>query len=271
MITLKRGSAGSEVKALQKRLLEVGFNPGEQDGEYGGGTEAAVRSFQLNKGLLADGIAGRRTLAALDIPEIPIEPGHPLSIAEVTVERISHMFPDAPIGNIKKHLPPVLDELLAANLSDKPMILMALATIRAETAGFEPINEYKSKYNTSPSGHPFDLYDNREDLGNTGKPDGENFKGRGFIQLTGRHNYKTIGEKIGLGNKLVETPDLANDSEIAARILAAFLKDKELKIKKELLDGDLRAARKLVNGGSHGIERFTEAYNIGQREIPDLG
>lgn len=270
MSVFRRGSTGNEVKALQKRLLEVGFNPGEQDGEYGGGTEAAVRAFQLSKGLLADGIAGRRTLAALNVPEIPIEPGHPLSIAEVTVERVSHMFPDAPIGNIKKHLPPVLDELTASDLADKPMVLMALATIRAETAGFEPINEFRSKFNTSPSGHPFDLYDNREDLGNTGNPDGERFKGRGFIQLTGRHNYKVIGEKIGLGNKLIETPDLANDSEIAARILAAFLKDKELRIKKELLEGDLRAARKLVNGGSHGIDRFTEAYNIGEREIPDL-
>ena len=120
------------------------------------------------------------------------------------------------------------------------------------------------------SGHLFDLYDNRQDLGNTGKPDGERFKGRGFIQLTGRHNYEKIGRKIGLGNKLIEDPDLANDSEIAARILAAFLKEKKLQIKKELFEGDLRAARKLVNGGSHGIERFSEAYNIGQKEIPDL-
>lgn len=270
MTILKRGSIGNEVKVLQKRLLEIGFNPGDQDGEYGGGTEAAVRAFQLSKGLLADGIAGRRTLAALNIPEISIEPGRSLSIAEVTVERVSHIFPDAPIGNIKKHLPPVLDELLAADLSDKPMVLMALATIRAETAGFEPISEYKSKYNTSPSGHSFDLYDNRADLGNTGKPDGEKYKGRGFIQLTGRHNYKVIGEKIGLGNKLIEKPELANDSEIAARILAAFLKEKELRIKKELLEGDLRAARKLVNGGSHGLDRFSEAYNIGQKEIPDI-
>lgn len=56
------------------------------------------------------------------------------------------------------------------------MVLMALATIRAETEGFEPISEYKSEYNTSPSGHPFDLYDNRQDLGNTGKLDGKNLK-----------------------------------------------------------------------------------------------
>jgi len=34
-----------------------------------------------------------------------------------------------------------------------------------------------------------------------------------------------------------------------------------------LLDGDLRAARKLINGGSHGLAEFTEAYNIGNSLI----
>lgn len=270
MAVLKRGASGNKVKLLQRRLREVGFNPGLIDGKFGGGTEAAVRAFQLSKSLLADGIVGKRTLAALNIPELQLEPDQPLSIAQGTVERVFYMFPDAPIGNIKKHLPPVLDELLAADLGDKPMVLMALATIRAETAGFEPISEYRSKYNTSPNGHAFDLYDNREDLGNTGKPDGEKYKGRGFIQLTGRYNYKTIGEKIGLGNQLLETPDLANDSAIAARILVAFLKAKELQIKRALLENNLRAARKLVNGGSHGIDNFTMAYTIGKNEIPDI-
>jgi peptidoglycan L-alanyl-D-glutamate endopeptidase CwlK len=160
--------------------------------------------------------------------------------------------------------------LVVVELNDKPMVLMALATIRAETAGFEPINEFRSRFNTSPNGHPFDLYDNRSDLGNTGKPDGERFKGRGFVQLTGRDNYQRIGAKIGLGDGLLQNPDLANDPDVAARILASFLKTREIRIKQELLDGDLRAARKLVNGGSHGLERFAEAFRIGQREIPDL-
>lgn len=59
MALLKRGSTGREVKALQKRLLEVGFNPGEQGGEYGGGTEAAVCAFQLSKGLLEGWDSGK--------------------------------------------------------------------------------------------------------------------------------------------------------------------------------------------------------------------
>lgn len=70
------------------------------------------------------------------------------------------------------------------------MVLMALSTIRAETEGFEPINEGLSKYNTSPGGHPFDLYDYRSDISNKRKDHGAKYKGRGLIQLTGRFNYE---------------------------------------------------------------------------------
>jgi len=62
-----------------------------------------------------------------------------------------------------------LKALQDAGLADKDMVLMGLATIRAETAGFEPISEGKSIFNTSPGGHPFNLYDNRKDLGNRGE------------------------------------------------------------------------------------------------------
>ena len=40
---------------------------------------------------------------------------------------------------------------------------------------------------------------------------------------------------------------------------------------KGLLAEDLRSARRAVNGGSHGLAQFTEAYRIGQRVIPDIG
>jgi len=145
------------------------------------------------------------------------------------------------------------------------MVLMALATIRAETESFEPISEGKSKFNTSPGGHPFDLYGNRRYLGNQGPPDGDRFKGRGFIQLTGRDNYEKLGQAIG--RDLVNNPDLAHDTEVAAKLLATFLKKKERAIKEALLENDLRQARKLVNGGSHGLDRFTEAFNVGDSLI----
>ena len=58
--TLRRGSSGDDVKALQKAL---GLEP---DGQFGSGTEAAVRAFQRRHGLVPDGICGPRSWAALD-------------------------------------------------------------------------------------------------------------------------------------------------------------------------------------------------------------
>lgn len=264
-LLLQVGASGPHVEALQKQLAALGFDPGPLDGVFGEKTEKAVFAFQESRELDADGIAGPQTMAALSLQAPPIQPAKALGLApDVTVDLVAEMFPDAPINNIKRYLPYVLKALKDAGLEDKKMVLMALSTIRAETAGFEPISEYKSKYNTSPAGHPYDLYDFRRDLGNQGQGDGERFKGRGFIQLTGRHNYQKYSRELNLGDELVNHPDKANDPEIAARILALFLKDKERPIKEALLDGSLATARRLVNGGRHGLQAFTEAFEIGE-------
>jgi putative chitinase len=193
---------------------------------------------------------------------VPLIPG-------ITVEIARRMLPYAPRMNIEANLPLVLNALVGPRLADKPMVLMALATIRAETGSFLPLSEGQSEYNTSPGGRPFDLYDSRADLGNVGPPDGERFKGRGFIQLTGRSNYALHGEAIGLGNRLIDDPDLANDPAIAARLLASFLKHHEEKIRAALTAHDLREARRLVNGGNNGLQAFEAAYNTGLVLVPD--
>jgi peptidoglycan L-alanyl-D-glutamate endopeptidase CwlK len=145
------------------------------------------------------------------------------------------------------------------------MVLMAMGTIRAETASFKPISEGVSKWNTTTGGHPFDLYDRRADLGNQGPPDGERFKGRGFVQLTGRANYFAHGQAIGVD--LIADPDQANEPAIAARLLASFLKSKEQRIRAALAADDLATARRLVNGGSHGLDAFTDTYRKGAQLI----
>lgn len=263
-MTLKSGSRGPEVTKLQERLKAHGFNPGAIDGEFSAGTEAAVIAFQRSESLLADGVAGPRTAAALELSSPP-EP--PSVIPGITVAVVSRMFPETRIDSIKESLPVLCTSLQGCSLTEKPMVLMALASIRAETECFQPIDEGQSKFNTSPGGHPFDLYDNRKDLGNQGPPDGERFKGRGFIQLTGRANYAKFGPKIGVD--LIAQPELANDPKIAADLLALFLKEKEIQIKQAIIEGDLKHARRLVNGGSHGLDRFSDAFRIGNELIPD--
>jgi predicted chitinase len=172
-------------------------------------------------------------------------------------------------GNIRTYLPLILRALKNKGLDDVDMVLMALATIRAETAGFAPINEGVSKYNTSPKGtpgrHDFDLYDNRKkNLGNLGGTDGADFKGRGFVQLTGRANYTTVSKQMGVGKGLVDDPDQANDPQTAAVILAQFLANHETAIRTAIKQGNLAQARKLVNGGSHGKREFQNAFNAGR-------
>jgi len=264
MAALREGSAGSEVAKLQAQLQDLGFNPGPIDGMFGPATEAAVLAFQKSAGLLADGIAGPRTQGALGLVT---DTSLPSVIPEVTVPIVCKMFPHTPVENIRTHLPFVSDALVERELVDKPMVLMALATVRAETESFEPSSEGQSHFNTSPGGHPFDLYDHRRDLGNIGARDGARFKGRGFIRLTGRANYQRYSAALGLGRQLVDRPDLANDPAIAAQLLSSFLKDKERAIKEALLDDDLKLARRLVNGGIHGLDRFCDAFNIGSRLI----
>ncbi|MDD2903273.1 MAG: peptidoglycan-binding protein [Syntrophales bacterium] len=264
---LQVGSTGPSVEELQKKLDALGFDPGPIDGIFGEQTEDAVLNFQDERGLITDGIVGPQTRAALELETPPPPPPEQIlgTFPEVTVDMVSKMFPNAHVSNIKKYLPFVLKTLQEENLTDKKMILMALATIRAETDGFQPISEYKSKYNTSPNGHPYDLYDFRNDLGNKAKGDGDRFKGRGFIQLTGRYNYQKYGKAIDLGDDLVNNPDRANEPEIAAKLLAKFLKDRERDIKEALRDGSFATARRLVNGGRHGLAAFAEAFQIGEK------
>jgi predicted chitinase len=185
---------------------------------------------------------------------------------KATVGVVSKMFPHTPVSNIEKHLPFVLDGLERFGVLDREMVLMALATIRAETEGFVPISEYTSKYNTSPgSANPYDLYDGRADLGNTEPGDGAKYHGRGFIQLTGRHNYRLIGDFLGID--LEGFPQMANDAPVAADILAAYLFGKAGAIREAVRNGDLARARRLVNGGTHGLERFVDAFERGAEAL----
>ena len=64
--TLRPGDKGESVRQLQQRLTELGYDPGIVDGIYGSATTAAVKRFQKDNGLQADGIAGPKTQTALE-------------------------------------------------------------------------------------------------------------------------------------------------------------------------------------------------------------
>jgi len=66
--TLRRGASGEDVREVQRLLLSLGYDLGRSgvDGKYGSSTQEAVRSFQHDNGLSADGIVGAATWQMLD-------------------------------------------------------------------------------------------------------------------------------------------------------------------------------------------------------------
>ena len=265
MRTLARGTRGDDVARLQALLCLSGFDAKPIDGDFGGGTERAVKACQVDRGLPATGAAEEDTQRAVgmdkpDTTRIPVP-----VCARLNVDLVARMFHRlTPRANIERFLPPVLRAFADAGMDDRDLVLMGLATIRAESEGFEPIDEKVSRFNSSDLSNPstrFDLYVGR--LGNRTRQEAESYRGRGFVQLTGRDNYRIYGERLGI--PLLDAPKRANDPKIAARILAAFIADKRSRAKYAILGDDLATARKLVIGGSHGLDRFTEAFEAGAR------
>jgi peptidoglycan hydrolase-like protein with peptidoglycan-binding domain len=244
---------------IQAALKQLGFYPLSVDGSFGMATKAALMSFQRSKGLNADGNVNAETLIALGLTPVTA----PVT-GKITVDVVSKMFPNIPVENIKANLPDILHALEDEGLTDKEIALMAIATVGIETGGtFEPTEERKSRFNTSAEGYAFDLYDNRLDLGNEGPPDGERFKGRGYIQLTGRANYKRYGTAIGIGDELIKNPELAANASVAAKIFVQYLKGFEKQIKAALVAGDFMRARRSAGLGTGEVDQFTKAYQTG--------
>jgi predicted chitinase len=183
----------------------------------------------------------------------------------------------APEAELNKQM--LVEEIKQRGITDETSIKNILAQVQAES-GFVPRSEEIEKYTAKniydmfgpeqkknkvrvsslkeaeelvskgPEAVAEVLYGGR--MGNIQPGDAYKYRGRGFIQLTGREAYQRVGEAIGVD--LVNNPDLANDPEIAAKIVPAFLLDYKKKSVEELSDigavtravgsADIRAAER---------------------------
>jgi hypothetical protein len=160
------------------------------------------------------------------------------------VAQIAYIL-DAPRGNVEQNWPVIWQALQEFGLTDRATVIAALATIRVECPPFKPIPEWASG----------DEYEGRLDLGNTQPGDGRRFKGRGFLQLTGRSNYRQYGERVGVD--LEGDPDLALDPNVSAKILALYFVDRDIPESARLGTGEgWRQVRRKVNGGFNGWDTF---------------
>jgi peptidoglycan hydrolase-like protein with peptidoglycan-binding domain len=63
---LRRESTGEAVRELQQALRDLGYDPGGVDGQFGARTESAVKDFQHDRGIAADGVVGPITWRNID-------------------------------------------------------------------------------------------------------------------------------------------------------------------------------------------------------------
>jgi predicted chitinase len=124
-------------------------------------------------------------------------------------------------------------------ITDKTERAMFLAQMRHESGNFKYDEEIASGKD----------YEGRKDLGNVNPGDGVRYKGRGYIQLTGRANYRTYGKKIGVD--LENNPELAKRPDIAAAIALAYWNSRVNK--NAARSGDVKTVTYNINGGYNGL------------------
>ena len=277
---LKIGSRGEDVKKLQAKL---GLGA---DGIFGKGTEDAVKSFQTKSGLTPDGIVGEGTwnklfgsqqVIAEPAPVVPVV--QTPSVSGLKLERLKGHIPDSVISQIP--------ETAAKFGIDTPLRLAHfLAQCGHESGGFKATQEnlnysasvlkgifskyfkeagLAEQYQRNPQKIASRVYGGRMGNGPESTGEGYKFRGRGYIQLTGKDNYTAFG-------KAINEDMTANPDKVATHyplLSAAWFFSKNGLHK--LADGGATDAvvtqiTKRVNGGTIGlpdrIKHFKEYYNL---------
>jgi predicted chitinase len=239
--------SGPAVRKLQQRLKAVGYDIGSVDGVFDRSTDRCVKVFQRDHGLAADGVVGPATNSALvSAKRVHGGVGHVAGEARFTPDQLAALL-GCKAANVRRYWPPLRSALAEQGLSDEASAIAAIATVATEVPDFAPINEFGG------SAYFRKMYEGRKDLGNTRPGDGVRYHGRGFIQLTGRANYRGYGKKLGV--PLEQKPALALDPSVAARVLAAYMRDHG--IGSLAARGDWQGVRRAVNGGLNGWDRFS--------------
>jgi putative chitinase len=271
---LKVGSKGEDVKKLQAKL---GLGA---DGVFGFGTEAAVKKWQASNGLTADGIVGEGTWSKMfGDKQLITEPSKPIvSSGPLKLEALKDHIPDAVIAQIP-------ETAQKFNITNPLRLAHFLAQCGHESAGFKAIQEnlnYSADglkkifpkyfpgnlaegYARNPEKIASKVYGGRMGNGDETTKEGFKFRGRGYIQLTGKDNYTRFGKFIG--EDTVANPDLVATKYPLASAAFFFDSNKLWEIcDRGADDATVTAVTKRVNGGTIGlpdrIKHFKEYFAL---------
>lgn len=168
----------------------------------------------------------------------------------VTVAMISAILGAyGPLQNVTANWPRLESALDELGIYSDLCAVAVIATVAIETGTFSPIKE------RGGPAYLTNLYENRVDLGNDEPGDGAKFRGRGFVQITGRWDYQHFGDEIGVD--LIGNPDAALDPTVAAKILARFFHERQVGDYADAQNWEM--VRRRVNGGLTGWPRFIDS------------
>jgi putative chitinase len=273
---LKNGSKGEEVKQLQAKL---GLTA---DGNFGPMTETKVKEWQAANGLTADGIVGPGTWGKLfGAPApTPIPSAAPISIppSSFKLEALKGHVPDAVIAQIP-------ETAAKFNITNPLRLAHFLAQCGHESGGFKAVSEnlnysvdglkrifgkyfpgdLAASYARQPEKIASRVYGARMGNGDESTGEGYKYRGRGYIQLTGKSNYTGFAKFIG--EDTVANPDLVATKYPLASAAFFFDSNKLWSICDKGADvATVTAVTKRVNGGTIGlpdrIKHFNEYYNL---------
>ena len=270
---LKKGDNNEQVKQLQ---IKLGVDP---VGNFGPKTEEAVKKFQATNGLAADGIVGDATWNKI-MGIVPVTTPTPVVVpsSSFKLDKLKGHIPDSVIAAIP-------DTAAKFNITNVLRLAHFLAQAGHESGQFKATSEnlnYSSKgllgifpryftpalaesYARQPQKIANKVYGGRMGNGVEATGDGFKFRGRGYIQLTGKDNYtqfdKTVPEDI------LANPDLVSGKYALMSAAWFFDKNKLWAICDKGADqATVTAVTKRVNGGTIGlpdrIKHFNEYYNL---------
>lgn len=275
---LRVGSTGDDVKKLQE-LLGV-----DVIGKFGPKTEAAVKGWQAAHGLTPDGVVGDATWAKMFAPKV--EAPAPAPVAQPVATNTTFKL-DA----LKGHVPQaVIDQIpdTAARFGITTTLRLAhfLAQCGHESGGFKAVSEnlnygakgllniFKKYFKTIAQATAYErkpekianlVYANRMGNGPESSGDGWKYRGRGYIQLTGKENYKAFDATVP--EDITSIPDLVATKYALASAAFFFKKNNLWAIcDKGSSPEVVTLVTKRVNGGTIGLadrqKHFKEYYNL---------
>ncbi|MGF7120750.1 glycoside hydrolase family 19 protein [Rhodococcus sp. AG1013] len=178
----------------------------------------------------------------------PVAPAAP-SPASVTLDELVSIVPQVAPDQLAQYVAP-LNEALAKAGIDTPVRKAAfIAQLVVESDSFRTFEEYASGR----------AYEGRADLGNFAPGDGERYKGRGAIQVTGRHNYQSVSDYLGID--FVAHPELMATPENAFETAAWYWQSRNLNATADT--AGIEQVSRVVNGGTHGLPQRIDSFMRG--------